>query len=158
MVREGGQKVLFPRVVTIGAKAVLAKYQQVSTLLSDGEGAAVSMADLQPLKTYGWVLSEAQVEQVRKWLGIVAARLGGGFGEACIQDKADGGHASASVAAGGANSASSSVASSSAGPVTKKARAAEAKTANVHANMLCFLRRHHSRLSLLIRFGPGSRT
>ena len=102
VVREGGQKVLFPRVVTlIGAKAVLAKYQQVSTLLSDGEGAAVSMADLQPLKTYGWVLSEAQVEHVRKWLGIVAARLGGGFGEACIQDKADGGHASASVAAGG---------------------------------------------------------
>lgn len=127
-----------PRTVTlVGSAAVRDLFGRTKAAFDKGGGAEVSMLALQPLKTYEWLLTSAQVAKVRGWVGVVGARLaGGGVALDAIADTdvADG----AIVAEGGA-SAPSPASSASSAPQTRKARAQGARTAVSHTNMLRFL-------------------
>jgi hypothetical protein len=137
---SGFKKMLTTEATTLtGSSALLAKYDSVSAMFEQNEAAAVTMADLQPLKTYGWVFSEVQAEQIRKWIGVVAASLSRGGGAQSYLEDIDGGSKTAIVLAGDCfepHSASSS--SSAACPATKKAKVAVAKVADAQNNMLRF--------------------
>ena len=135
-----GQQRLFPPMITlIGSRGVAAKYEIVEQRFNQGEGMAVSMADLQPLKAYGWVLSVHEAEQVRKWTGLVASGIGGGKNFlSSLED--DGQNCQSAIVAKGEASVGQPASSSSASqaPASKKAKAAEAKVADAHSNMLRF--------------------
>lgn len=128
-----------PRTVTlVGSAVVRDLFDRTKAAFDKDGGAEVSMLmlTLQPLKTYEWLLTSAQVAKVREWVGVIGARLtGGGVALDAIADTdaADG----AIVAAGGA-SAPSAASSASSAPPTRKARAQEARTADSHTNMLRF--------------------
>lgn len=96
------------------------------------------MADLQPLKAYGWLLSEVEMEEARRWIGAIPNFLCTGGGQhKPIGDMGPSDGAIATAEAGRLASAGAD-SSSSAQPQTKKAKQQEARTADAQSNMLRF--------------------
>lgn len=119
-----------------GAEALIRHYLDVKLKFDSDEGCKeVSMAELQPLRTYGWLLSVEKAGHVKRWIGQVASRLGSaGTSKAAIADSVGGG----AIAVAGLAASSSSAALGKSPATSKKAQAQESKAADAHTNMLRF--------------------
>lgn len=116
-----------------GLPAIRAHFAEIARMFELDEGISVTMSQLQPLKTYSWLLDEEQSQRVRSWIGVVASRFSTTSSLGQIADSS--GDLSVVPAAQGAPAAASS--SSSSGQ-TQRAKVQEARVVESQANMLRF--------------------